>query len=208
LILTTFLSLFSVINPLGTIPIFLGLTANNNEDEIKKISFKVSLYSLLILSVTFFTGHYVLNFFQISIMSLKISGGIIIAISGFSLISGKFASHKGIDKRIKNDAFTKDDPSLTPLAIPMLSGPGSMSYLITLKSKVTDLSQYSSALCAIFFACTAIFLILNFSRYIHKRLGASGLNSLSRTIGFIIIAIGIEYICSGVSIYIKTLSLH
>ncbi|MGK0367268.1 MAG: multiple antibiotic resistance protein, partial [Thermoproteota archaeon] len=135
MIITTFLSLISVINPLGTVPIFLGLTNGQDSSEVKKTALKASFICMLILLSAYFLGTYILSFFNITIMSLKISGGIIIITSGLALLSGKFSKHKGINKRVKNDAFTKDAPSFTPLAIPMLAGPGSMSYLISLKSQ-------------------------------------------------------------------------
>jgi multiple antibiotic resistance protein len=141
MILTTFFSLISVINPFGTVPIFLGLTSSYEEKDVKRISLKVSLISMAILFSAFFIGSYILDFFQISIMSLKVSGGIVIIMSGISLINGKFSDHKGMNKRVKNDAFTKEDPSFTPLAIPMLAGPGSLSFLISLKKRQLLLSE-------------------------------------------------------------------
>lgn len=205
MVITTFLSLISVINPFGTVPIFLGLTSGSDPNEIKTTALKASLISSLILLVSFFLGSYLLKFFSISIMSLKVAGGFIIIISGFSLLSGKFSDHKGMDKRVKDDAFNKEDPSFTPLAIPMLAGPGSMSFLISLKSKsLTMVDDLKTSACIIL-AGVIIFTILSSARIIHKKIGDSGLNSLSRMIGFVVIAIGVEYIASGIRIYINSL---
>ncbi len=204
MILTIFLSLISVINPLGTIPIFLGLTSGHDSSELKKIAFKASIVSISILFISFFLGSYILDFFRISIMSLKLAGGLIISISGFALLKGKFSDHKGMSKRVKNDAFTKEDPSLTPLAIPMLAGPGSMSFLISLQSNNISILKNITISISILLAGLVIFLILSSARAINNKLGASGLNSLSRVIGFIVIAIGIEYIGSGLKLYIQS----
>jgi len=205
MILTTFLSLISVINPLGTVPIFLGLTSGQNTKEIKLTAIKASMISVIILFFAYFLGTYILDFFSISIMSLKLAGGIIIMLSGFALLGGKFTKHKGIDKRVKNDAFTKEDPSFTPLAIPMLAGPGSMSFLISLKTSNHGFVEDLQAGMVILIAGVTVFLILASSRFINQKLGASGLTPLSRVIGFIVIAIGIEYIASGIGLYIQSL---
>lgn len=204
MIFTVLLSLISVINPLGTVPIFLGLTASLSAKEIKNIALKAAFISCLILLFAFFLGTYVLSFFSISIMSLKIAGGIIILLSGHSLLTGKFSAHKGMDKRVKNDAFTKEDPSFTPLAIPMLAGPGSMSFLINLKTQnLVMMDDIKSTIC-ILLAGVVIAVVLSSSRLILKKIGASGLNSLSRIIGFIVMAIGVEYIASGIRLYLAS----
>jgi multiple antibiotic resistance protein len=205
MILATLLSLISVINPLGTVPIFLGLTGSLSSADVRKTALKAALISCLILLVAFYIGTYVLTFFSISIMSLKIAGGIIILLSGYSLLTGKFSAHKGMDKRVKNDAFTKDDPSFTPLAIPMLAGPGSMSFLINLKSQNIGLMDDLKSTLCILLAGLVIAIVLNSSRLILKKIGASGLNSLSRIIGFIVMAIGVEYIASGIRLYLASL---
>lgn len=201
----TLFSLISVINPFGTLPIFLGLTSGFNKSELSKTALKASFISVLIFVITYFLGQYILNFFNISIMSLKISGGFIIFLSGLSLLRGKFTAHKGMDKRVKDDAYTKEDPSFTPLAIPMLAGPGSMSFLITLQAKIINFNDHLKVISIIIICSLIIFIILSSARVINKKLGASGLNSLSRVIGFIVMAIGIEYICSGVKLYINSL---
>lgn len=196
LFLISFAALFSVINPLGTLPIFIGLTKDKHKREVKSIALWASLNTFIILLVSFFLGSYLLIFFGISIDSLRISGGIIIASSGFALLTGSFSKHKGMNKREKNDAFTRSEISLTPLAIPMLAGPGSISLLITFNQENPIIYDKMILVVAILAVCLATFLLLLSSKYIVKALGASGINALSRIIGFIVISIGIEFILS------------
>lgn len=132
LFLICFAALFSVINPLGTLPIFIGLTNSKSKNEIKRTALWTSLNTFIILLISFIAGKYILSFFGISLNSLKIAGGIIIASSGFALLTGSFSQHKGMKKREKDDAFSRSEVSLTPLAIPMLAGPGSISLLYNL----------------------------------------------------------------------------
>lgn len=193
------MALLSVMNPLGTVPVFVGLTLDHNEAERNKIGFKASLNVLIILLISFFFGKYILVFFGISLNSLKIAGGLIIALSGFSLLSGEFNKHKGMKKeRVKEDIKTRTDISLTPLAIPMIAGPGTISLLITYNQEYEGLTNIVIILSAILLASTFIYLTLRSSFYIVKTLGASGINALSRIIGFIVIAIGVEFIISAV----------
>jgi multiple antibiotic resistance protein len=196
LFLMSFGALFSVINPLGTLPIFIGLMKGKERRAINETAVWTAVNTLIILVISFFLGKYILSFFGISLESLKIAGGIIIASSGFALLSGNFSKHKGMKKREKDDAFKRSDVSLTPLAIPMLAGPGSISLLITFYQENVLVSDRAILIGAILFTCFLRALLLISSNLIMKTLGASGINALSRIIGFVVIAIGIEYVLS------------
>lgn len=199
-----FAALFSVINPLGTLPIFVGLTQNDTSQERARISLWAAINTFIILLIAFFLGKYILGFFGITLNSLRIAGGLVITSSGFALLTGSFSKHKGIDKRVKDDAYQRNDIALTPLAIPMLAGHGSISLLIALREEFQKSIEMVTALTAVTLVCFIVFLMLKSAPYIVKWLGASGINAVSRIIGFIVIAIGIEYICTAVIDIIKT----
>ncbi len=199
LFLLSFGALFSIMNPLGTVPVFVGLTDDTDKKERGYIAFWTSLNVLIILFISFFLGKYILVFFGISINSLKIAGGLIIASSGFALLTGKFAEHKGMKKKgVREDIKKRNEISLTPLAIPMLAGPGTISLLITYNQAYTAKMEVIAIMSAMIFTTTCIYFILKSSSLIVKTLGASGINGLSRIIGFIVISIGVEYIISAV----------
>lgn len=199
LFITIFAGLFSIINPLGTVPVFVGLTSDESKISRQKTCALTAINVCVILIISFFAGSYVLNFFGISINSLRIAGGLIIASSGFALLTGSFTKHKGMKRSsVKADLETRSDISLTPLAIPMLAGPGSISLLITLNQLHKEMYQVFIVLGAILSVGLSVFLILRSSHFIVKGLGASGINAISRIIGFIVIAIGIEYVSSAV----------
>jgi multiple antibiotic resistance protein len=189
-------SLFSVINPLGTVPVFMQLTEGKTRQQIMSIAFRTALNVLIILLISFFAGKYLLLFFGISLSSLKIAGGLIIASSGFALLTGSFSRHKGLKKKVKDDALMRSDITLTPLAIPMLAGPGTISLLITYNQVYSLLTDKLFVIASILAVSLVIFILLNISRMITRVMGASGMNSLSRIIGFIVISIGIEFILS------------
>jgi MarC family membrane protein len=196
LFIYVFAALFSVINPLGSIPIFVGLTQEDTKKERSRISIWAAINVGIILLISFFIGEYVLKFFGISIDALRIAGGIIIVNSGFSLLSGNISKRKGLNKRVTNDAMHRNDIALTPLAMPMLAGPGSMSLLIAMYQEQPEIHQKIITCVAILCVAITIFFILKSAHYLSKILGASGLVAISRIIGFIVIAIGIQYISS------------
>ncbi|MEI6696883.1 MAG: MarC family protein [Bacteroidota bacterium] len=196
-------ALFSIMNPLGTVPVFVGLTKEKTRKEIINIAFYASLNVFIILLISFFLGKYLLIFFGISIQSLKIAGGMIITTSGFALLNGTFSKHKGMKKAVNEDASMRSDITLTPLAIPMLAGPGTISLLITYYQEYNSISEMLILTAAMLTISVVIFFILRSSNLIVKYMGASGLNALSRIIGFIVIAIGVEYILSVILLILK-----
>lgn len=191
-------ALFSVLNPIGTVPIFVGLTQDYTKKERSKVSMLTAINVFIILIISFFIGQYVLEFFGITITALRIAGGIIIASSGFSLLNGKFSKNRGIDKKVEEDIQMRNSIALTPLAMPMLAGPGSISLLIAFyqEHNTTDEIIFSSL--AILIVSVLIFIVLRSAHYLAKILGASGIVAISRIIGFLTIAIGIQYIISSV----------
>ena len=198
LFLLTFAALFSVINPLGSVPIFLGLTQDDSKESKNKTALWAAINVCIILIISFFIGEYVLKFFGISIDVLRIAGGIIICTSGFGLLSGTFSKKRGVSKKVTDDAQHRSDIALTPLAIPMMAGPGSMSLLIAMYQDYPEYSDKAIIVGAILILSVSVFLILRSANYLSKLLGASGIVAISRIIGFLTIAIGIQYIISAV----------
>jgi multiple antibiotic resistance protein len=198
-----FAALFSVLNPIGTVPIFVGLTQFDSKKERSRISLWTAINVFIILLVSFFIGQYVLTFFGISIEALRIAGGIIIVSSGFSLLSGEFTKERGINKKAETEAQLRNDIALTPLAIPMLAGPGSISLLIAFYQEHHSTKEIIISCFAIFAIAIAIFVILRSAHYLSKILGSSGIVAISRIVGFIVIAIGIQYIVGAILTIVK-----
>ena len=193
-----FVALFSVLNPIGTVPIFVGLTQFDNLKERSRISILTAVNVCVILLISYFVGQYILTFFGITINALRITGGIIIASSGFSLLNGKFNKNKGINKKVEQEVQVRNNIALTPLAMPMLAGPGSMSLLITYYQEHQSIAEIVPSTIAIIAVSITIFLILRSAHYLSKMLGTSGIVAVSRIVGFLTIAIGVQYIISSI----------
>ena len=193
-----FFALFSVLNPIGTVPIFVGLTQFDDKKERSRISLWTAIDVCIILLISFFVGQYILTFFGITINALRITGGIIIASSGFSLLNGKFNKNKGINKKVEQEVQVRNDIALTPLAMPMLAGPGSMSLLIAYYQEHHSVNDLVASSLAILAVSMVIFVILKSAHYLSKMLGTSGIVAISRIVGFLTIAIGVQYIISSV----------
>lgn len=190
-------SLLSVVNPVGAVPVFLALTPNYTVQERNRTALHTSLYFTLILLTFFLAGTLILSFFGISINAMRIAGGLVILSSGYSLLSGKFAESR-IDKKVRAEALEKEDISFAPMAMPMLSGPGSISLLIGLFAEHPEWIDRGIIGGVIVITGAIVFLILKSAPYLYRLLGEAGLKAMTRIMGFIVMAIGVQYIISGI----------
>ena len=201
-------TLFSVVNPLGAVPVFLAMTPDYTQKERQKTAFFTSFYFILILMAFFFAGTFILSFFGISINAMRIAGGLVILSSGYSLLSGKFAEGRAINKEVRAEAMEKEDISFSPMAMPMLSGPGSISLLIGLYSEHSAWNSRLLIAAVIVVTGIIIYFILRSSPYLFRLLGVAGLKALSRIMGFIVMAIGIQFIIGGVVDLVMSITTH
>jgi multiple antibiotic resistance protein len=125
LLIGTFTSLFSIVNPLNATPVFLALTEKDNEATKIRIAKKTSVYMFGVLIVFFLAGSYIMEFFGLSLPGIRIAGGLMLASSAFGMLNPETRGQK-VTKEEVAEGTEKDDPSFTPLAMPLLSGPGSI----------------------------------------------------------------------------------
>ena len=195
--LTTLGSLFSVVNPLGAVPIYLTLTASSSPEQREVAARKTAMWFMVILVVFFLAGTYILNFFGISLNALRIAGGLIIVNSGYGLLNSKFEERR-ISDSVEEEALESEDISFTPMAMPMLSGPGSISLLISLFVQQDEWSSRGLIIGVIATMALLIWIVLHFAPALFKLLGHGGLAALSRIMGFLVMAIGIEMLIAGI----------
>ena len=132
--LLCFTSFFTLTNPLGAMPVFMTMTMELDEVERRKVALRASLVSFLIMMMFAISGDFLFRFFGISIDSLRIVGGIIFLIMGMDMLQARLVKTKVKDSEVKNYV---NDISITPLAIPMLCGPGTITNAIVTVSSVT-----------------------------------------------------------------------
>ncbi|MBA2612186.1 MAG: MarC family NAAT transporter [Bacteroidetes bacterium] len=209
--LTILVGLFSLINPLGGLPVYISLTSDMSEENKLKTLKKTCFYILIICVVSYFIGVYLLNFFGITIPALRVAGGLVIFRSGWQLLN--VTHKKEISGKIKEESDKKEDISFSPLAMPLLAGPGSMSFLITLyagrdKDWHKAISQDVIAVIAILIVSLSIYFIFKFAPRLMKYAGQAGLTSLSKIMGFLVIGIGVQMILSSMAQVLKNIYLE
>ncbi len=197
LFIATFLALFSIVNPLGAMPVFVTLTSEGSKDYRRLMAIRASIFTALILITFFAGGTYIMNFFGISLEAMRIAGGLIIIKAGYDLLNTRYEKSTGMKKKVKADAKERHDISFSPLAMPMLSGPGAIALVIGIGGPLQGFWEYTSVVLSILLLSLVCFFILIISPSLVERLGKSGIAALSKMMGFITLCIGIQYIANG-----------
>lgn len=189
-------ALISIANPIGAIPMFITLTSDDTLSQRRKISMQTTLAFSGILLVILFIGQPLLTFFGITVDSFKTAGGIIILLMAISMVHGQVSRAKQTVGEAK-DAATMDSVAIVPLSIPLLAGPGAISTVIVYSHNASSLLSNLIFAAEILIAALSVWLCLNAAPYIARMLGKTGMNIITRIMGLILAAIGIELIAGG-----------
>ena len=189
-----FTSFFTLINPLGVMPIFMTMTSDLQKEDRTKVARKASFIALIIIIFFALSGQLLINFFGISVNSFKIVGGVIFFLMGMDMLQARLGKVKIKDSEVKSYA---NDISITPLAIPMICGPGAITNAIVMMEEANSFAMQSVLLFSICFVIFLTYIILFSSSKIIKVLGETGNNVLMRLMGLIVMVIAVEFFFSG-----------
>ena len=192
--LLCFTSFFTLTNPLGTMPVFLTMPNGMNDHERKAIVRRATIVSFITLMVFTFSGQFLFKFFGISSNGFRIAGGFIIFKIGFDMLQARYSNAKLKEEEVKTYA---DDISITPLAIPMLCGPGAIANAIMLMDDASTFTLKGTLIGIIALVYFITFLILQASTRLVRILGETGNNVMMRLMGLILMVIAVECFVSG-----------
>ena len=195
LISGTVAALLPIANPFSTAPVFASITSHHGEEERNHQAKRAAMYMGGILLGTLLIGALVLSFFSISISAVRVAGGLLIARIGFSMANP--SPEENVSEDDKVEARQREDIAFIPIAMPLLSGPGSMAVTLEMASYTDDFASYLSVTTGIVIVALISWVVLHFSTKITGFLGVTGLHALTRIMGFLLLCIGITFISSG-----------
>ena len=192
--LLSFTSFFTLINPLGTMPIFMTMTADLDKQHRNHTAKKASIAAFITIVIFAFSGQLLFNFFGISVHSFRIVGGVIFFLMGMDMLQARLGKVKVKESEVH--AYV-NDISITPLAIPMICGPGALTNSIVMMEDADTLEKKVVLVGSIFVVMLLTYLILFSSTKIIKVLGETGNNVMMRLMGLIVMVIAVEFFFSG-----------
>ncbi len=190
-----FVSLFTMIDPIGALPIYVSMTSALSHHESRLVALRATFTAWLVLIGFARTWRFVFEFFGVSVNSLRIVAGVIFFIMGYEMLQARLTRTKSDEESISEYV---EDIAITPLGIPLIAGPGAITSVILLMNEANGALENQAALLV---AVTAVlflaFLFLIGARQVMHALGSSGNKILLRLMGLIVMAIAVEFFFNG-----------
>lgn len=191
-----FVSLLAIVNPIGSVPIFVGLTQQQSDGQRNHTAMVTSVSVAVVLTVALLTGERILSFFGISFPSFRVGGGILVLLIAVSMLHARVSPARQTEEEAQ-DAAEKEAVAVVPLGIPLLAGPGAISTIILYAQRGSDLQHYFFIEVGIVAVAITVWLLFRAAPRIANRLGRTGINVVTRIMGLILAAIAVEIMASG-----------
>lgn len=201
--LLCFVSLFTMIDPIGALPIYTAMTTRLSHRESRRVAFRAVLTAWCVLILFALTGRFVFEFFGISVNSLRIVGGVVFFIMGYEMLEARLTRTQSDEESVSEYI---EDIAITPLGIPLIAGPGAIAMVIVLMNETTgNLEKQIALLMAITAVLGLTFVFLISARQVMHALGHSGNKVLLRVMGLIVMAIAVEFFFTGLQPIVQSM---
>jgi multiple antibiotic resistance protein len=187
-------------NPFSTAPLFVSLTAGTGKDVQKRQALLACIYAFGILATFLLIGAAIIDFFGISVPGLRVAGGLIISVIGFRMLFPAPPRGGSSEEHPKELEI-----AFTPLAMPSLAGPGSISVVLTAAAQIRSVRPndfgliYAAVLIGMALTLVFSYFVLRAASTMVRFMGKSGIDAMTRIFGFLLIAIGMQFLLMGIS---------
>lgn len=201
--ISVFTALFSIINPVSGVMAFISMTANMKEEDKNYVAKRSAFIACIIAIIFTISGNYIMEFFGITVDSLRVAGGILLFLVAMDMLFAR-TSRESITSEELSEAVHKENISIFPMAMPMLTGPGAITTIILYLTK--GIEDYSLNLqevilievVAIIIIFIITFLIFRSSDHFRKVVGMTGMLVMTRLMGLFLGAIAVGFIADGI----------
>ncbi|HAS4331323.1 TPA: YchE family NAAT transporter [Vibrio cholerae] len=191
-----FLGLVAAVNPVGIMPVFVSLTGHMTLEEKNKTAATANIAVAIILIIALLAGQMLLDLFSISLDSFRVAGGLLLLSIAFSMMSGKLGEDKQ-NKQEKSEYISREQIAVVPLAMPLMADPGAISSTIVYGSRYPNMLDTLGIILTVVAFSFCSWLLFRSAPYIVRLLGQTGINVITRIMGLILGALGIEFIANG-----------
>ncbi|WP_444965204.1 MarC family protein [Pediococcus pentosaceus] len=196
--LLSFTAFFAIMNPFANLPMFVSLTADNSRKEVNAIAHLAFIVATVIVALFALLGNYIFSIFGINLSALRIMGGIILGLIGYHMIQGNVSPIQHDPKQSVKDSINSNntDVAISPLAMPVLAGPGTIATTMNLSSSTNPFIVISA-----FVVLSVItYFIFIYGEQIMAKLGNNIMNVITKLMGLILATIGVRMLIMGVQV--------
>jgi multiple antibiotic resistance protein len=194
-----FAGLVAILNPIGVIPIFINLTQNQTAAERNRTAFNAAVTVAVVLVVALLAGEFILRFFGISVASFQVGGGILILLNSLSMLQAKVGPTRQTEEEAQ-ETQEKEQVAVVPLGVPLTAGPGAISTVILYGHKPALFGRYVVLVMGIIIISGIVWAAFRLAPMISRALSRTGINIVTRLMGLIMVAIGVEFIAGGLRV--------
>lgn len=191
-----FPSLFSIVDPLASVPIFLALTGKEDHRTQRRTAIRATVTALVILSLFALLGPQIFRFFGITIPAFKIAGGVLLFTMALEMMRAKHSGARGTAEE-QTEAQQKEDVGLIPIGVPLLSGPGAIATVMMWSSRAVQYDQKIALFSSIGLLAIVILLTLLFAPRLARLFGKTGINIVTRIMGLILASTAAQFVIDG-----------
>jgi multiple antibiotic resistance protein len=199
------ISLFVIADPIGAIPLFLSLTADRTAEEKSHTAEATAGTVAVVLMLSAFIGESLLKLFGIRIASFSVAGGILVLMMAIAMLN---AHPDRTTPEETAEAAGKHELALVPLAVPLIAGPGAISSVILYAQQAKDWFDTALLVITILFIAVSVWIALRLAEPISMISGRTGINIITRLLGLLLAAIGVEFITNGLAQLLPGLVRH
>lgn len=196
-----FVTFFTIIDPVGLAPVVIGLTAHLNDAQRSTVVTRAIVISAAIIAFFALAGRFLLDRLGINLYAFNIAGGALLFLVAIDMLFGRQSGTRET-KTEADEALTREDISVFPLAIPMIAGPGTIATTILFVGlaapNILDLLSVAGAIISALFVA---WLVMRGSMWIVRRVGRTGILVLSRILGILLAALAIQFILNGIAAF-------
>ncbi|AEK73686.1 small neutral amino acid transporter A [Thermococcus sp. 4557] len=193
--------LFAITNPVGAVPVFLGVTHDLSWSQRREIAQKTAITVITTLVVFALIGEWIFKFFGSSVDAFAIAGGILLFKMAMDMLSGRLSTvkiSKEETEEFSEEVVTLEEVAIIPLAIPLISGPGAITTVMLYMAKSTSVPEKATVVASILAIGLTVWLILCSSNRIQERLGRVGIKVMTRMMGLILTSMAVQMIINGI----------
>lgn len=195
---SVFMGFFAIMNPIANTPVFLGLTAEDDSTTRRKVAVKALTISFMIILVFAVSGKLIFNLFGITLPAFRIMGGILVALVGYQMLHGEQSSVQHPSEEDKQKSIEAElEIAISPLAMPILSGPGTIATAINFAS-AGGISELVVTLVAFFLLCVISYVFFVSGERFVQYIGDNGIKVVTRLMGLILAVIGVQMLIDGI----------
>jgi multiple antibiotic resistance protein len=195
--LSFFVTLFSVLNPIHAVPLYLSMVGTPTPAINRRVATIASLTVLIALFTALLAGERFLALFGITIPAFQVGGGILIMMMAMSMLQGQVSPAKSTPEEAREAAHW-NSIAVVPLGIPILAGAGSLSTVIVFAHHAHDWDEWLMLLAGIAINSALTYVFLAMSTVLYRTLGQTGVNVFSRLMGMILVAMSVQFMANGV----------